>query len=174
MPTQVADRFTQTFRTEHREIRDVLLDLVATFQTGDLARARELIDQTAALAGPHFRYEEESLYPYLVAIFGDEYIEKLLHDHDWAIDSARRLAALGAKERLGDDEIREAVRLVRGILPHVSDCDGLSIMVERLPAGQIEHIFATRERCRAAGLDLLTWASDIRARGVTGVSVEKN
>lgn len=171
MASLLADRFTQTFRTEHREIRDTLLDLVEAFQSGDQVRARELINQTAALAGPHFRYEEESLYPYLVAIFGEEYIEKLLHDHDGAIEASRKLVSLGAKDRLADHEIREAVRLVRGILPHVSDCDGLSIMVERLPDGQIEQIFSTRERSRAAGLDLLTWASSIRARGASEVAV---
>lgn len=164
MATNLADQFTQMFRTEHREIRDVLLDLVTAFQTGDQVRARALIERTAVLAGPHFRYEEESLYPDLVAIFGDEYIEKLLHDHDGAIDTARKLVVLGARDELTDDEIREAVRLTRSILPHVSDCDGLSIMVERLPDPEVEVIFATRERTRAAGLDLLRWATEVRAR----------
>ena len=164
MASRLADRFTQTFRTEHREIRDTLLDLVDAFLTGDQARARGLVAQTARLAGPHFRYEEESLYPLLVAIFGEEYIEKLLRDHDGAIDAARRLATLGAQGQLNDVETREAVQLVRGILPHVSDCDGLSIMVERLPDDQIESIFATRERALAAGLDLLRWATDVRTR----------
>ncbi len=164
MASPLADRFTQTFRTEHREIRDTLLDLVDAFLAGDQKRARTLVSRTAQLAGPHFRYEEESLYPFLVAIFGQDYIEKLLHDHDGAIDAAKRLVVLSAKERLDDAERQEAVRLVRSILPHVSDCDGLSIMVERLPDGQIESIFTTRERALAAGLDLLRWAAGVRSR----------
>ena len=61
----------------------------------------------------------------------------------------------------------EAVRLARTILPHVSDCDGLSIMVERLPAETITDVFAVRERARETGLDLLTWAGTVRERRVT-------
>ncbi|HEX5414262.1 MAG TPA: hemerythrin domain-containing protein [Chloroflexota bacterium] len=171
MTTQLADHFTVMFRVEHREIRDTLLDLVEAFQQRDQFRARGLVERTATLAGPHFRYEEESMYPYLVKIFGDEYIEKLLHDHDGAIDAARKLAGLSEKGVLSDDEIREAVRLTRSILPHVSDCDGLSIMVERLPDPEVETIFATRERSRAVGLDLLRWADEVRARPSTPAAI---
>ena len=170
MATQLADQFTHMFRVEHREIRDTLLDLVEAFQKRDQLRARALVHRTAALAGPHFRYEEESLYPYLVKIFGDEYIEKLLHDHDGAIDAARKLATLGAKGELTDAEIQEAVRLTQSILPHVSDCDGLSIMVERLPDHDVDTIFTTRDRSRAAGLDLLRWATEVRGRSVSSAT----
>lgn len=164
MAIQLADQFSQTFRQEHRGIRDTLLDLVQAFQQRDIAWVRTLLQQTAVLTGPHFRYEEEAMYPALVAIFGEEYVDKLLGDHDRAIGSARRLVALAGQDTLTDDEVREAVHLVRGLLPHVSDCDGLSIMVERLPDSQIHTIFAARERSRKADLDLLAWASTIRAR----------
>ena len=43
-------------------------------------------------------------------------------------------------------------------------CDGLSIMVERLPESQVEEIFAARDGSRDANLDLLTWAAMIRPR----------
>ena len=163
---QLADHFTQVFRAEHREIRDTLLDLVEAFQDRDKARIQELLHQTAVLAGPHFRYEEESLYPSLVTIFGEEYIEKLLGDHDRAIGTAQRLVGLAEKDSLTDDEVREAVRLVRSILPHVSDCDGLSIMVERIPDQDVQAIFTAREHAVSAGLNLLRWASEIRRRPI--------
>ena len=44
----------------------------------------------------------------------------------------------------------------RSILPHVSDCDGLSIMVERFPDERIRTILETRQRALAADVDLLT------------------
>jgi hypothetical protein len=160
----LAERFTELFRVEHRQVRDGLLDLVEAFQARDQERARALLGPLAALTGPHFRYEEEALYPALVGIFEEDYVELLLHAHDQAIASARRLVALAAQDALTDEEAREAVHLIRSILPHVSDCDGLSIMTERLPQGQIQAVLDARDRSLGEGLDLLQWAAQVRAR----------
>lgn len=166
MTTQLSDQFSRIFREEHRSIRDTLLELIEAFQQRDHARLQVLLGQTAVLTGPHFRYEEEAMYPALVTIFGEEYIEKLLGDHDRAIGTARKLVDLAAKEPLTDADVRQATRLVRSILPHVSDCDGLSIMVERLPSAQVQSIFDARDRSLGEGLDLLRWATTIRRRPV--------
>lgn len=161
-----AATFTEMFRHEHRAVRDLLFDLIDAFGARDQARARDLLGEIATLTGPHFRYEEESLYPDLVEVFGAEYIEKLLDDHDGAIRTARRLVELADQDRLDDSRIAEAVAGARSILPHVSDCDGLSIMVERFPSERIATIFDTRERALSADVDLLTWAASIRSRRV--------
>jgi hypothetical protein len=163
----LADEFTQMFREEHRSVRDVLLDLIQAFQMRDGGRIQDLLNQTAALAGPHFRYEEESLYPGLVEILGEEYIQKLLRDHDLAIGIAKKLVEMAGKDLLTDDDVTKAVLLVRSILPHVSDCDGLSIMVERLPEEKVEAVFASRDHARSADLNLLQWAEDVRGRPAT-------
>ncbi len=164
--TVLADDFSHTFREEHRAVRDALLDLVTAFRASDMERARVLLATIAALTGPHFRYEEESLYPALVSIFGKPYIEKLLEDHDGAIENSRRLATLGSRPSLSEAESEEAVALVRKILPHVSDCDGLSIMVERLDEDTVRNVFRVRESSNASGLDLFTWADSVRSRPV--------
>lgn len=162
----LAAEFAAVFRDEHRQVRDSLLDLVAAVEAGDLVRARSLLERIAGLTGPHFRYEEDSLYPALVAIFGEEYVQKLLEDHDRAIGAAERLVELAAGDALTGAETAEAVRLTRGILPHVSDCDGLSIMVEVLTDDTVRGIFDSRERSLGEGLDLLTWARGIRGRPI--------
>jgi hypothetical protein len=38
-------------------------------------------------------------------------------------------------------------------------------MVELLPDAAVESMLASRDPARADGLDLLTWASEMRARG---------
>lgn len=162
--TPLADRFTQIFREEHRTVRDGLLELCEAFAARDLPRIRRLLQAVAVATGPHFRYEEESLYPGLTGIFGHEYIDKLLTDHDRVIATARRLVALAEQSALTEAEGVEGVRLVRGILPHVSDCDGLSIMVERLPERNIRAVLDNRDGALRDGHDLITWAERIRAR----------
>lgn len=164
--TAAATTFTEIFRHEHRKVRDLLFDLIEAFRARDTALARSLLTEIAALTGPHFRYEEESLYPNLVDVFGPEYVRKLLDDHDGAIRTARRLLELAGLSSLTDEQVSEAITGARSILPHVSDCDGLSIMVERLPERQIEGILQTRERALAADVDLLTWSATIRDRRV--------
>ncbi|HLG13244.1 MAG TPA: hemerythrin domain-containing protein [Blastocatellia bacterium] len=159
-----AEQFTQIFRDEHRKVRDVLFDLIQAFDRRDPQRIGALLGEAASYAGPHFRYEEESLYPALVEVFGRQYIEKLLHDHDRVIGTAARLVELSGKQALSVDDVAEATELVRSILPHVSDCDGLSIMVERLPAATVQDILATRERAWSENLELFTWTSGVRTR----------
>lgn len=163
-PSQLAAHFSEIFRDEHRNVRDALLDLIQAFQQRSKPRMQELLQMIAALTGPHFRYEEESLYPALAEIFGAEYIEKLFGDHDRAIGKAKRLVEVAAQESLCDQDVAEATKHIRAILPHVSDCDGLSIMVERLPAEKVQAVFKARDRCRKDGLNLIQWAESVRQR----------
>ena len=158
------ERFAAVFREEHRVVRDLLLDLVDAYESGNSVRARKVLTEVARITGPHFRYEEETLYPALVPVFGKDYIEKLLGDHDFAIASARRLVELTDGRGLSDAETSEAVTLTRGILPHVSDCEGLTIMVELFPEPALESVLDARARAREASLDLLTWAREVRTR----------
>ncbi len=160
----LADQFAQVFRDEHRKIRDALLDLIQAFQNRDKPRIQALLNQTAVYTGPHFRYEEEALYPALVEIFGPEYVEELLRAHDRAIATAKKLIDKAGKDALTDQDVAEATSLIRTVLPHVSDCDGLSIMVERLPDARVRAILDARETSRRAALDLLQWVEQVRRR----------
>jgi hypothetical protein len=160
----LADQFALLFRDEHRKIRDSLLDLIEAFRSREKPRIEALLQQTAVYTGPHFRYEEEALYPALVEIFGPEYVQELLGDHDRAIASARKLVEIAAKEPLSDRDAAEAISLVRTVLPHVSDCDGLSIMVERLPETRVQAVLDAREASRRVGLNLFQWVEQVRPR----------
>lgn len=164
----LAEEFARIFRQEHRRVRDGLLDLVEAFRARDRSRAQALLGEIAELTGPHFRYEEESLYPALVGIFGPAYVEKLLADHDRAIAAARRLTEIAGGDELGEEHVREATELVREVLPHVSDCEGLSLMVERLDDEAVQSILDARGRALGEGLDLLRWAEGIRGRREIG------
>ncbi|MGW2160862.1 hemerythrin domain-containing protein [Nonomuraea sp. NPDC001699] len=168
----IGHHFTETFHAEHREVRDLLLALIDAFRTGAAARVGELVEALSAAVGPHFRYEEEAMYPGLRSVFGAHYVDKLLSDHDDTIRNIRELtelADLAAIDGLGElDENQAAwgIALVREILPHVGDCDGLSLMVETLPEDDVVHILATREVAREINADVLTWAGTLRARRV--------
>jgi hypothetical protein len=156
--------FTETFRTEHRQVRDLLLDLVRAFGARDVGEARSLLTEVAKATGPHFRYEEEAMYPQLTGVFGDAYVGKLYADHDGAIRDARALRSLVDYDELTPELAALGIELTRRILPHVSDCDGLAIMVETLPGDVVLDILRARQTAQEAGLDLLDWAAGTRER----------
>jgi hypothetical protein len=157
------EEFATSFRAEHRHIRDAILDLIAAARSGDRIGAQRLVARLAELTGPHFRYEEERLYPALVGFYGPEYVESLCTEHDAAIESARGLAELVERDDQSLSDRERIVTLARGLLPHVSDCEGLSIMVERLPEAEVAGILRARRRARRDDLGLLRWADTTRA-----------
>ncbi len=156
--------FFKEFREEHREIRDLLFDMITSFGKQDFEKCGALLKRLDILTGPHFRYEEESLYPALIEVYGEAYINKLLTDHDLAIARAKKLNSMidtGSKDR---DDIEECINTVRSILPHVSDCEGLSIMVERFNDGIISTICHAMENARKENLPLIEWSETARNR----------
>jgi hypothetical protein len=161
----VTSRFGEVFKDEHRAIRDALLNLTQAFRVRDLANVRHFLNQAAALSGPHFRYEEESLYPALAAVLDEEQVQKLLGDHERAIDAARNLVRLAAQSELTDQNAQAGARYARSLLPHVFECDGLSIIAELLPEQTMQQVLEARDRSRQANLDLLRWADTVRHAG---------
>jgi len=158
------ESFLREFRQEHRDIRDLLFDMITSFLEHDFEKSGALLESLDSLTGPHFRYEEEGLYPALIEIYGEQYINKLLTDHDLAIARAKNLNSMiktGSKEKA---DITDCINTVRSILPHVSDCEGLSIMVERLDDKVIDTICNSVEEAKKANIPLIEWSETSRTR----------
>ena len=149
------------FREDHRKVRDGLLELMEALQSKDVAKARKILGKINVLVGPHFRYEEEILYPTLRVFLG-EYVDQLLTEHDGVIATARSCAELLKKDSLTDEEAKLAVSAARALLIHVSNCDGLSILSERLNKNEIDTLSEKLATARKAGVPLLDWADTIR------------
>ena len=160
----LTDEFTAAFRAEHRQIRDILLELMNAFQNRDKPRIQRLLEQLARDAGPHFRYEEEALYPAVAQIMGRNYVEELLWDHDYALAASARLAVLACQQQLSQQEVLEAIAALRSMLLHTSRCDGLAIVAEQLPDEKIRSIISAHARAVEAGLPLVKWAAEVRER----------
>jgi hypothetical protein len=151
------DRFVEGFRTEHREALHALLGISEAFRQRDAARIGELMAKVNAGVGPHMQYEEETMYPQLVQFLGPEYVEKMVSDHDRGFGMAGRLMELAAHDPITDADIAEADRLVKGQIPHVSDCDGLVVFIELLPPAQQQALFDSRDRALREGLTMMEW-----------------
>ncbi|MGQ9629093.1 MAG: hemerythrin domain-containing protein [bacterium] len=151
----------EEFRGDHRKVRDGLIEMIDLLQSKDVKKAREVLGRLNTLVGPHFRFEEEALYPTLRTFLG-EYVDQLLKEHDGVIDTARSCAELLQKKSLTDEEARQAANAARALLVHVSNCDGLAILTERLKPEEFDQLAEKFASAREAGVPLLDWAEKIR------------
>jgi hypothetical protein len=149
------------FREDHRKVRDGLLEMIAALGSKDVGNARDILGSLNVLVGPHFRYEEETLYPTLRVFLG-EYVDQLIKEHDGVINTARACAELLGKDKLTDEEAKQAADAARTLLIHVSNCDGLAILSERLDKKELEDLGEKLSAAREKGVSLLDWAAKIR------------
>ncbi|NBC83954.1 MAG: hemerythrin domain-containing protein [Bacteroidetes bacterium] len=157
-------KFSDEFTEEHRTIRDMLLDLITHIIQTDRQACMEQLNELAIITGPHFRYEEESLYPILTRFYGDGYINKLFTDHDMAIGRAFAIDRVFKEEFDKKEKRTEAINHVRGLLPHVSDCQGLIMFAEKFNDDEIEQVIDTKTRVLKENYHLIDWATNIRER----------
>jgi len=129
----VVQEFTEVFRAEHRQLRNLPLELAGAFGDRDAGHARALIAAVAEAAGG-------------------------------AIRNARELQRLAGHGELTEEQAGRGTELTRRILPHVGDCDGLTIMAEALPGDAADRILPAGKAAQKANLDWLSWAATARER----------
>ena len=155
------------FSNDHYLVRDLLLKLIEYIENKDVVNALETLIQLDKLGGPHFRFEEETLYPMLERFFGPEYYEYLLSAHDRVIKAARRISEVLSRGELDEEQSRELVSLIRrDILPHPIECEGLTLLIEKLNTEELNKIAESIKKAREEAVPLIEWANTIRKRKV--------
>jgi hypothetical protein len=149
------------FREDHRKVRDYLLDLASAAEARDVAKAGGILGQIDTLIGPHFRYEEETLYPAMKEFLGD-YVDSLIEEHGGAIETAKTAAKVLSQPTISEEEGQVVAKAAKALLVHVSNCDGLNILAERFSQQKLDDLGEAFAQSRAAGVPLLRWADTIR------------
>jgi len=160
--SETREHVIETFQEEHRQTRDKCLELSDAIEAGDLDRAEELVAEIDAAAGPHFQYEEDALYPALIPFFGEEKVKELVVEHDEAIEAAETLADLTSQESLTEAERQEALRALPNIMVHVSDCDGLTVYLEKADDEVFDDIEQSMAEANEQGLTLTEYDATVR------------
>jgi hypothetical protein len=151
--------------SDHKVVRDTLLEMVDTIRKKDVTKAFELLIKLDKLGGPHFRAEEETMYPAMKRFYGDDYYERLLSEHDSVINAAKKIAETLGKGSLTDEDVEWLVKIVQNeIMPHPITCSGLEILMERLSSDELKSIALNLAASRKADVPLLEWADSIRSR----------
>lgn len=129
---QKEGHYLEWFHEDHQQVMDALDALEDALEGGDLETVGEIAEASDELLGPHFRFEDDHLYPVLTRFFGEERVHEMKKYHYGAAEGIQRMKELAHEEDLSEDEVEEARELLRDFYTHVSDCDGLRILAMRL------------------------------------------
>jgi len=151
------ERFLKVFKQEHQVVFDTVLELRDAVRDVNAEAAKKLVQTLDQVMGPHFRVEEEGLYPMLVQYLGRENVDHLLGEHRGAIQGMHQF-----KQSAGDREWlkahgAEALKTLEAFCMHVASCDGLSIIVERFSEGEKRELDGHLDRVQAEPLPLTEW-----------------
>ncbi len=131
---------------EHQRMLDLLAELEAAGERRDAARIGSLAREARAVAEPHFRYEQRSLFPQLVGALGADRVERLYAEQDDAVEALLQIETLAEPGWMGESDAAEAGRLARGARASVESCDAACDAVEQQPPEVAERVLAARRR----------------------------
>lgn len=163
MVGQVLDP-AREIQDDHKKARDAYFDFVKAIDDHDSRQAKDIFNVLDAVMGPHWKWEEESLYQAVKAHLSEDLYTSLMKEHDECIDAMQKMAAIFKKWRLSDGDWAQAKKLAVPILYHIATCDGLPIMMERLGEQELwdlrQAIFASRREA----VPLLEWVAKLRKK----------
>ncbi len=153
----IQEKFIKAFKQEHQRILDGLLALREAIRKIDTKQASEIVERLDSIMGPHFRVEEEALYPMLTEYLGQENIQNLLSEHQEAVE-----VLYNFKKYIGDEawlsaHREEVLKKLVGLFMHVTSCDGLSIIIERFSDRQKTKLADYLDHVRTQSQPLTQW-----------------
>lgn len=148
------------FHADHTKVVQALLDLREAIRDRNPVRARATLAEANKLVGPHFKFEEQHLYPQLKEFIGEAGLKRLLTEHDGVFRSVATLVELAARDVWGESEAEAASANLDLIREHPVTCDGLSLYIERLPLDAQASLADRMEELRREGTTLLKYRKE--------------
>ncbi len=159
----------QELQDDHRSARDGMFDLLRALEAGNLDEAREIMNFVNLVAGPHWRWEEETLYPQLQR-FSEELVQNLMVEHDKVIDAVEGLVDIVNQKSVSPEDLERARTLTFPILYHVATCDGLILWMEMMDEQETQELRQAIFVTRREGIPLLEWSQTLRTRKAAAAS----
>ena len=71
---------------DHKKARDAYFDFIKAIDQHDSRQAKDIFNVLDAVMGPHWKWEEESLYEAVKAHLSEDLYTSLMKEHDECID----------------------------------------------------------------------------------------
>ncbi len=153
--------FLEAFKEDHKIILDKLLNLKDAVKRKETKDAENLVKFLDNIMGPHFRVEEEALYPMLTEYFGEDNVERLLEEHTMATEAMNEFKHNIGSEQYMREHGEDTLKKLQGFFLHVTSCDGLSIIIEKFSDDQKNNLDAHLTKVRDEAIPLTVWKQQI-------------
>ena len=152
------------FHADHAKVVQAFMHLREAIQQQNPAEVMTTLSEANKMVGPHFKFEENFLYPSLEEFLGAAGVQRLVAEHDGVFRGVAALLDLATKKNWNDSDAHTATAYLDLIWEHPITCDGLSLYIERLPEQVQNALFNQMEKLRREGTTLLDYRSVIRKR----------
>jgi RND superfamily putative drug exporter len=139
------ERLSHVSHAEHRQLLDLLVEIELASESRRAERVVALAGQLRRLAEPHFRYEQQALFPQLVDPLGAEYVRGLYTAQEGVFEALGRIESLAESDSSPRSAAAETRRLVRSARSSLITCDAAAEVLERGPAESADRVLAARE-----------------------------
>ena len=124
----------EEFLQDHRVLTRGLNQLLDALQQGRVADAIALATELDDEAGAHMAFEEEIFYPRLAKVRGQDFVDRMVSEHEIGQRAIKALARRPAEIPLAEDEKRRIVDDLEVALGHVLSCGS---MLSELGSGEV-------------------------------------
>jgi len=126
-----------------------LLDVLERDGAEDCVDAAMEVDR---IAGPHIAFEETILYPRVATARGEEFVEKLRHEHRLVLEAIRFLLGRDKTQSLAKEDRTRLIEQVQTGIDHAATCGTLLSHITTLSHDQQTQMLCRLEDLRVLGL----------------------
>jgi hypothetical protein len=135
----------QEFLDDHRVLIAGIKGIIEAVEGGDSAKAVALASELDQQAGAHMAFEEEVFYPRLAEVYGDEFVEQMISEHEAGQRAVRTLLARNHDRPLTTRQREHLLEDLDVALKHVMSC---GTMLSELSSGADEQDARALDRLR--------------------------
>lgn len=135
----------QEFLDDHRILIAGLNKIIMALEGNQTAEAMRLAGELDRDAGAHMAFEEEVFYPQLAAVYGEEFVQQMLAEHEAGHRAIKSLVSLKESQELTDKERVGVLDDLGVALKHVMSC---GTMLAELGSGKPEMDAQALDRLR--------------------------
>ncbi len=144
-------------RSDHRQVIDLALELNQALEVRTLGRAIHIVEELDRKLGPLMRFEEKHLYRALEQFIGDTHIQQLKVEHDGVADLLLGLSDILKRGSLPAEIVPLASNGLRELVVHAADCDGRTLLIERLSQDERNRLLERLVASRREPVNLTDW-----------------
>lgn len=139
----------EAFVEDHQHLTRGLNDILEALHRSDLQGAAQMAGELDIIAGPHIQFEEEVLYPVVAKECGQEFVNKLYHEHQMGKDALKILVQYQEGKTDFAQKLTPLIENLEIALDHVLSCGTLLSHVTNLDEQTQEEMLKKLQKCHS-------------------------